>query len=391
MHPDFDFVLPTANRPDLVMARGQGDFLFDTDGRRYLDFVQGWAVNALGHSSSVVADALYAQARTLVHASAGFYNVPQLALSRALAEASGLGHVFVCTTGAEANEAAIKLARKWGAVHRGGAHGIVSTTGAFHGRTLATMSASGKPEFAPLFEPKVTGFRKVAFGDAAAVEDAIDESTVAVMIEPIQGEAGVVVPPAGYLRALREITTRRGVLLVLDEVQTGIGRTGPLFAFEHEGIRPDVLTLGKGLGAGMPAAAMLCTPEVSCFSPGDHGGTHAGHPLVCSVALAVLATVSEPSFLRGIAERSAALVAGLERIAAMLPGGQVRGRGLLIALDLGEPIAVRVVEESRRRGLLLNAPRPSLLRFMPALNVELDSIASMLTMLEAVIADVRAA
>lgn len=252
-------VLPTAVRPTSVMVRGEGDFLFDHEGERYLDFVQGWAVNALGHASPVVADALARQARTLVMASAAFYNAPQLALSDRLAAASGLDHVFVCSTGAEANESAIKLARKWGSIHRRGAYGLVTTEGGFHGRTLATMSASGKPEFAPLFEPKVPGFRKVPFGDAAAIESAIDDTVAAILVEPVQGEAGVVVPPAGYLAELRAIADRHGILLMLDEVQTGIGRCGTLFAFQGEGVLPDVLTLGKGLGAGFPIAAMLCT------------------------------------------------------------------------------------------------------------------------------------
>lgn len=380
-------VLPTADRPSAVMVRGEGDFLFDHEGKRYLDFVQGWAVNALGHASPIVADVLARQARTLVMASAAFYNGPQLALSDRLAAASGLEHVFVCSSGAEANESAIKLARRWGSIHRGGAHGIVTTVGGFHGRTLATMSASGKPEFAPLFEPKVPGFRKVPFGDAQAIDAAIDSSIVAILVEPVQGEAGVVVPPPGYLAELRSLADRHGVLLMLDEVQTGIGRCGTLFAFEAEGVLPDVLTLGKGLGAGFPIAAMLCRKEVSCFAPGDQGGTYAGHPLASAVSDAVVRVVSEPSFLAGIAERSARLEAVLRGLAAAHGAVEVRGRGLLFAMDLGRPIARDVVEAARAKGLLLNAPRPSLLRLMPALNVEPASIDAMGSILDEVLGE----
>ena len=380
-------VLPTAVRPTSVMVRGEGDFLFDHEGERYLDFVQGWAVNALGHASPVVADALARQARTLVMASAAFYNAPQLALSDRLAAASGLDHVFVCSTGAEANESAIKLARKWGSIHRRGAYGLVTTEGGFHGRTLATMSASGKAEFAPLFEPKVPGFRKVPFGDAAAIESVIDDTVAAILVEPVQGEAGVVVPPAGYLAELRAIADRHGILLMLDEVQTGIGRCGTLFAFQGEGVLPDVLTLGKGLGAGFPIAAMLCRAEVSCFAPGDQGGTYAGHPLDSSVGDAVVRTVSEPSFLAGIEERSARLFAVLRGLATKHGAVEVRGKGLLVAMDLGRPIGREVVDAARAKGLLLNAPRPHLLRFMPALNVELASIDAMGSILDEVLGE----
>ncbi len=373
-------VLPTAPKPGAVMVRGKGSFLYDTDGREYLDFVQGWAVNALGHAPPGIARVLHEQADRLWHASPAFHNANHLALTSRLAALAGMDHVFVCATGAEANESSIKLARKWGSVHKGGAYEIVTTEGSFHGRTIATMSASGKPAFAKLFEPKVPGFRKVPFGDAGAIERAIDERTVAVLVEPIQGEAGVVVPPPAYLRELREIADRRGVLLMLDEVQTGVGRTGRFFAFEHEGVRPDVVSVGKGLGAGIPVAAMICRKEVNCFEPGDQGGTHVGNALLCAVAAAVVETVSAPAFLEGVRARSERLVARLKGIAGAV-GGSVRGLGMLQALALPRPIAEAAVVECRARGLLLNAPRPELLRFMPALNVseaEVDRMADLL-------------
>jgi acetylornithine/N-succinyldiaminopimelate aminotransferase len=380
--PDPVHVLETTLRPPCVMTRGAGDLLFDEDGKRYLDFVQGWAVNSLGHAPAEVARALTEQASRLVHGSAGFFNTTQVRLSSTLAHESGLGRVFLCSTGAEANESAIKLARKWGQLARGGAWEIVTTTDAFHGRTLATMSASGKATFAPLFEPKVQGFRKVPFGDADAIEAVLDDQVAAVLVEPIQGEAGVVMPPPGYLRRLRELTAARGVLLMFDEVQTGIGRTGKLFAFQHEDARPDVLTLGKGLGAGVPLAAMLCDARYACFQPGDQGGTYSGNALTAAVGQAVMDAVTAPGFLDHVNAMSAKLRGVLE---ALIPRGlvsAVRGQGLLMAAELpGTPTAGEVVRLAMADGLLLNAPRPNLLRFMPALNVQaasIDELASLL-------------
>ncbi len=372
--PDPVHVLETTLRPPCVMTRGAGDLLFDEDGKRYLDFVQGWAVNSLGHAPPEVAHALTEQAGRLVHGSAGFFNTTQVKLSSTLCQQSGLDRVFLCSTGAEANESAIKLARKWGQVARGGAWEIVTTTDAFHGRTLATMSASGKATFAPLFEPKVQGFRKVPFGDADAIEAVLDDQVAAVLVEPIQGEAGVVVPPPGYLSRLREITAARGVLLMFDEVQTGIGRTGKMFAFQHEDARPDVLTLGKGLGAGVPLAAMLCSAQYACFQPGDQGGTYSGNALTSAVGQAVLDAVMAPGFLEHVNAMSAKLRGVLE---ALIPRGlvsTVRGQGLLMAAELPGPTAAEVVRVAMAEGLLLNAPRPNLLRFMPALNVQAASI-----------------
>jgi acetylornithine/N-succinyldiaminopimelate aminotransferase len=348
--------------------------------------VQGWAVNALGHSPEAVARAVTSQASTLVHSSAGFFNEPQVRLCSTLAHVSGLARTFLCATGAEANESAIKLARKWGQRERDGAWEIVTTTDAFHGRTLATMSASGKPAFAPLFEPKVQGFRKVAFGDADAVEAVLDERVAAVLVEPIQGEAGVVVPPAGYLRRLRELCTARGVLLMFDEVQTGVGRTGKLFAFQHEDARPDIMTLGKGLGAGVPLAAMLCDARYACFEPGDQGGTYSGNALTAAVGQAVLDAVTAPGFLEHVSAMSSKLRAALEGLIPLGLVRSVRGAGLLLAAELPADSGGEAVRLAFDEGLLLNAPRPNLLRFMPALNVRPESIDELAARLPAVLA-----
>jgi acetylornithine/N-succinyldiaminopimelate aminotransferase len=381
-------LMPVTVRPEPVMVRGEGSWLWDARGKRYLDFVQGWAVNCLGHCSAIVQRALAEQAAQLINASPAYHSTPQLALARELTLAARLDHAFFCSSGAEANEGAIKLARKWGQLHRAGAYEIITTDGSFHGRTLATMAASGKPGFDSLFPPKVPGFVKVPFGDVAAVAGALCARSVAVLIEPIQGEGGVVVPPNGYLRELRALTEAHGVLLVLDEIQTGMGRTGTLFACEHERVRPDIMTLGKGLGGGLPLAALLARREVSCFAPGDQGGTFAGHPLITAVGLAVLRELTRPGVLAHVHDMGETLSEGLRRVCATFGAGTLRGRGLLWALALPEPKARAVVEAALQHGLLINSPQPSLLRLMPALNVTADEITSMLGLLEAALTQV---
>jgi len=382
MRESVEHVMKITARPPVVMVEGAGSWLRDGDGRQYLDFVQGWAVNCLGHSHPVMRQALEEQAARLINCSPSFYNAPMARLATRVAESSGLAHVFFCNSGAEANEGAIKLARKWGAQHRGGAHEIVTMHGAFHGRTLATMSASGKPAFEPLFEPKVPGFVKVELNDLDAVTAAITERTVAVMLEPIQGEAGVFEATDEYLRGVRELTRARGVLLILDEIQTGIGRTGRLYGFEHAGVRPDIMTLGKALGGGVPLAALVASAQASCFEAGDQGGTFNGSPLMTAVGDAVLDTVARPEFLAAVRATSEHLRARLRDLSAGLGHGEVRGRGLLLALALRRGDANKVVEAAFERGLLINAPRPDTLRFMPALTVTREEVDEMLKLLE---------
>jgi len=385
---DTHALMPVNVRPEPVMVRGEGSFLWDDNGRRYLDFVQGWAVNCLGHCPAVVQRALADQGALLINASPAFHTLPQHRLARDLTAHAGLDHAFFGTSGAEANEGAIKLARKWGKLHRGGAYEIVTTHGSFHGRTLATMSASGKPGFDTLFPPGVEGFVKVPFGDAQAVADALSDRSVGVLVEPIQGEAGVIVPPEGYLRELRALTQARGVLLIVDEVQTGMGRTGTLFACQHDGVRPDIMTLGKGLGGGVPLSALLARREVSCFAPGDQGGTFSGHPLLAAVGLQVLGALTDGDFVTQSRAAAEALHTGLVRLAARHGACDVRGRGLLMALTLPAPVAGAVVQSAMRHGLLINAPQPCVLRFMPALNVTLDEVEQMLVCLDESIGEI---
>ena len=376
-------------RPDLVFVEGRGSWLTDHRGKRYLDFVQGWAVNCLGHGHPAIVDALAAQAGKLINPSPAFYNEPSLKLARGLTEHSCFDRVFFASTGAEANEGAIKLARKWGKVHKGGAFEIVTFTGSFHGRTLATMSASGKPGWDTLFAPQVPGFPKATLNDLASVEALIGPNTVAVMLEPAQGEGGVVPATTEFLQALRRLTSERGLLLIVDEVQTGMGRTGALFAHQHAGIEPDIMTLGKGIGGGVPLSALLAKEAVCCFEAGDQGGTYNGNPLMAAVGVAVLDTLTAPDFLAEVAALGDYLGAKLRELSDELGLQGERGQGLLRALLLADERGPAVVEAARNlapEGLLLNAPRPHLLRFMPALNVTREEIDRMIGMLRPLLA-----
>lgn len=384
MSSPFSAVMPITVRPDTLFVRGCGSWLVDDAGRRYLDFIQGWAVNALGHSPAVIRDALIAQSEKLLNPGPAFYNEPMVALAQRLTSHSVFDQVFFTNSGAEANEGAIKLARKWGAINKGGAYGIITMKNGFHGRTLATMSASGKPGWEQLYAPKVPGFTHVPFNDIAAVEEAIDSNTVAVMLELIQGEGGVVVADDEYVKQLRELTSQHNLLLIVDEVQTGIGRTGKLFAYQHYGIKPDIMTLGKGIGGGVPLAALLATEAVSCFEPGDQGGTYNGNPLMTAVGGAVFDVVSEKDFLAEVEQSSKRVVAGLEQIAGRFSMGAVSGKGLLLALETGGYSAPEIVKCGFKHGLLLNAPRENRLRFMPALNVTAAEIDEMLKGIEVI-------
>jgi acetylornithine/N-succinyldiaminopimelate aminotransferase len=387
----YDALMNITARPSTVFVKGEGAYLWDDSGKRYLDFMQGWAVNCLGHSPAIVADALAAQAKLLLSPSPAFFNGPSLKLANALVANSCFDQVFFANSGAEANEGAIKLARKFGALYKGGAHEIITFAGGFHGRTLATMSASGKKAFEPLFEPKVSGFPKAQLNDIESVRRLISTKTVAVMLEPIQGEAGVWPATDQFLQQLRALTQERGLLLIVDEIQTGMGRTGKLFDYEHAGVEPDIMTLGKGIGGGVPLAALLATEYASCFEHGDQGGTFNGNPLMCAAGLAVLEHVSQPQFLKAATEAGLFLESELQKLSARHGLGEVRGRGLLLALDLKLPIGASIVAQAFADGVLLNSPQPDALRFMPALNVAKEEIAEMIGCLDAILTKAGAA
>lgn len=371
------------HRPDLVFVRGVGSWLWDQHGRRYLDFVQGWAVNALGHAATAVVEAVREQSSRLLHSGPGYHNDRAIELAALLARLSGLDQVFFTNNGAEANEGAIKLARKYGRVHRQGAFEIITFEHGFHGRTLATMSASGKPGFDRLFAPQVRGFPKARLNHLGSVEACRSDRTVGVMLELVQGEAGVIEADVAFVQALRRWCDEHALLLIVDEVQTGIGRTGSLFAYERHGIRPDIVTLGKGLGGGVPIGAVLAREPVCCFEPGDQGGTFNGNPLVCAAALAVLGEVSRPQFLAKVQRRGERLRHGL--VARNL--GEVHGSGLLQAVRLPDGDSAAAIAHAAlhpphgQPGLLVNAVRADKLRLMPALNCTDEEIDQALDLL----------
>jgi acetylornithine/N-succinyldiaminopimelate aminotransferase len=389
---DTNALLYITNRPPLVFTEGHGMWLTDHMGKRYLDYLQGWAVNCLGHSPQCIQDALTQQAKKIINPSPAFFNEPSIAFASLLTKNACFDRVFFTNSGAEANEGAIKLARKWGKKVKNSQgnnrHEIITFDHSFHGRTLATMSASGKPGWDTLFAPQVPGFPKAILNDIDSVEKCITEHTVAVMLEPVQGEGGVIPATREFMRALRVLTQQRGLLLIVDEVQSGMGRTGELFAYQLSNVTPDIMTLGKGIGGGVPLAALLCREEVACFEPGDQGGTYNGNPLMTAVGLAVTNTLLQPGFLQSVKDKGIYLSRQLLTLSEKHGLAGERGEGLLRALKLGKNIGTQIVDTARELtpvGLLLNSPRPDLLRFMPALNVTTEEIDQMIAMLSEVL------
>lgn len=384
-HPvDAHSVMYITKRPDIVMVEGSGSWLTDQNGKRYLDFLQGWAVNCLGHCNPGVVNALHQQAQKLINPSPAFYNGPMIRLSDLLTANSCFDKVFFANSGAEANEGAIKLARKWGQLHKNGAYEIITFDHSFHGRTLATMSASGKPGWDTMFTPQVPGFPKANLNDIESVKNCITDKTVAIMLEPVQGEGGVIPCDDSFMRELRQLTQENNLLLIVDEVQAGFGRTGTLFAYQHYGIEPDIMTLGKGIGGGVPLAALLCTDEVACFVPGDQGGTYNGNALMTAVGISVIDQLLAPGFLQSVITKGELLQSELLKLSSEFGLQGERGKGLLRALMLGKDIGGKLVDLARDlepEGLLINSPRPDLLRFMPALTVSNDEIRQMCAIL----------
>jgi acetylornithine/N-succinyldiaminopimelate aminotransferase len=397
LHAAFDqypteSLLYITNRPPLVFTEGDGMWMTDHQGKRYLDWLQGWAVNCLGHSPQCIQTALTEQAKKIINPSPAFYNEPSIKLAAMLTSNSCFDRVFFANSGAEANEGAIKLARKWGKLHPNKSnqhrYEIITFNHSFHGRTLATMSASGKAGWDTMFAPQVPGFPKAELNDLASVEALINDKTVAVMLEPVQGEGGVIPASREFMQGLRALTKEKDILLIVDEVQAGMGRTGKLFAYQLSDIEPDIMTLGKGIGGGVPLSALLCTEAVAVFEPGDQGGTYNGNPLMTAVGIAVLETLLAPGFLQSVIDKGNYLKAGLLKLCDQHGMEGERGEGLLRALKLGSPIGGKIVEIARDLepvGLLLNSPRPDLLRFMPALNLSTDEIDLMLSLMSDVI------
>ncbi len=364
------YLMQTGRRLPVTFVRGQGCLLYDDAGNEYLDMVAGIAVNLLGHSHHDIAAAVAGQAKTLIHASNLYYTEPQVELARRLVELSFPSRVFFCNSGAEANEAAIKIARKWGALNRDGAFQIITTLGSFHGRTLATVTAGGQPKYSDPFKPLPDGFMHVPYNDLDAIKAATGARTVGVMLEPVMGEIGVIPAKPGYLAGVRKWCDEKGLLLILDEVQTGLGRTGRWFAHQHHGITPDVMTLAKGLGGGVPIGACLAAPRADVFEPGDHGSTFGGNPLACAAALAVLAVIERDGLVGHAAEMGEMLHSALGALGAK----EVRGLGLMQAIEFDEPRAKAVQQACLDSRLIVNAVDDSSIRFVPPLIITAEQI-----------------
>jgi len=364
------YLMQTGRRLPVTFVRGQGCLVYDDAGREYLDLVAGIAVNLLGHSHPEVAAAVAGQANTLIHTSNLYYTQPQVELARRLVELSFPSRVFLCNSGAEANEAAIKIARKWGARNRSGAFQIITTVGSFHGRTLATVTAGGQPKYSDPFKPLPDGFVHVPYNDLEAIKAATGAQTVAVMLEPVMGEIGIVPSKPGYLAGVRKWCDEKGLLLILDEVQTGLGRTGRWFAHQHHGITPDVMTLAKGLGGGVPIGACLAAPNADVFEPGDHGSTFGGNPLACVAALTVLTVIERDGLVGHAAEMGEMLHAAIHSLGAK----EARGLGLMQAIEFAEPRAKAIQQACLDARLVVNAVDDNTIRFVPPLIITPDQI-----------------
>jgi acetylornithine/N-succinyldiaminopimelate aminotransferase len=375
-------LLKVTNRPDIIMCKGQGMYLSDTNENKYLDFIGGWAVNCLGHSPKVISNILAKQSCNLVNASPSFYNLPMLEYAQLLVNNCCLERVFFSSTGAEANEGAIKLARKFGNVCKNGATDIITTQNGFHGRTLTTMSATGKEQWETLFEPKTKGFLKAIFNDFESVKSLATEKTCAIMIEPIQGEGGVNVATIDFIQKLRDFCDKENILLIFDEIQTGMGRTGKLFCYEHYGIEPDIMTLGKGIGGGFPLSALLTKEKLNIFDPGDQGGTYTGQPLAMSVGLAVLTEILDKNLVENSRIMGDLIKKELCEISKQYEIKNVRGQGLLIAFDLLQTKGNDLVKKCLQKGLLINAPKDATIRLMPPLVVTENEVEKLIVVLK---------
>ena len=378
--------MQTIKRLPVTLVRGKGARVWDTEGKEYLDFVGGWAVNSLGHCHPVIVKALTEQAKTLIQTSNQFYTIPQVQLAKLLVDNSCLDRVFFCNSGAEANEGAMKLARRYGKLHLDGAYEIITTHGSFHGRTLATVAATGQDKFQQPYIPLPDGFINVDYDSIEAIKVATTNRTCAVMVEPIQGEGGVNVPHDKYLKEIRAWCDEKGILLILDEIQTGIGRIGSLFGYEQYGIEPDIMTLAKGLGGGVPIGVFLAKERASVFAPGEHGSTFGGNPLVCATGLATLKFIIDNDIPGKVKKLGQYFIAGLEKLKAKFDFiVEIRGRGLLLALKFTDNVAEELVLACLKEGLLVNAVKPNTLRFMPPLIITEKDVDEALGILEKVL------
>ncbi|MCL2678686.1 MAG: acetylornithine transaminase [Dehalococcoidia bacterium] len=367
--------MPVFARMPVTLVKGRGAYVWDDAGRRYLDFVSGIAVNSLGHCHPAVVDALKKQSRTLLHTSNNYYTRPQIELAELLIAHSGMSKVFFANSGAEVVEGAVKLARRWGHINLNGAYEVITAKNSFHGRTLAMTAATGQPKFQYPYEPLPVGFVNVDYNDIKAIRNATSNKTCAVLLEPVQGEGGVNIPDKGYLKKVRQWCDQNNLLLILDEVQTGLGRCGSLFAYEQDGIVPDILVLAKGLAGGVPIGVFMATDKASVFAKGEHGTTFGGNPLACAAGYATLKFITENNLAAHAAEMGKNLLGGLKALQndfAFIR--DVRGRGLLLAIEFDADISRQIAQSCLEKGLLVNSIKPNLLRLIPPLNVTLQQI-----------------
>jgi predicted acetylornithine/succinylornithine family transaminase len=365
----------TVRRQPVVIVRGEGTRVWDVDGKEYLDFTAGWAVNNLGHCHPAITQAIVEQAGTILQTSNQFYTTPQLLLAQLLVENSCLDKVFFSNSGAEAVEGVTKLARKHGKKNRDGAYEVITALSSFHGRTLGMIAATGQPHYQEAWKPLAPGFVHVAYNNVEAAMEATTSRTAAVLLEPVQGEGGVNVPSDDYLPRVREWCDRQGLLLVLDEVQTGMGRLGTLFGYQQFGVEPDAIALGKGLGGGVPIGAFMSKDACMSLEPGDHGSTFGGNPLTTAAAYASTRYIIEndvPANARVMGQRLMGALGGLRSRFGFIT--DVRGKGLLVALEFSSDMAAKVVAQCNQEGLLLNPVRPNAIRFMPPLNVTAQEV-----------------
>jgi acetylornithine/N-succinyldiaminopimelate aminotransferase len=382
------YYMRTFKRMPLTVVRGEGSRVWDESGKEYLDFTSGWAVNALGHCHPAVVGALCEQARTLIQTSNQFYTIPQIKLAELLVENSSLDRAFFCNSGAEAVEGSVKLARRYGKLHLGGAFRVITTFNSFHGRTLSMVAATGQAVHQEPYVPLPEGFVNVPYNDVGAVMKATGPDTCAVMLEPIQGEGGVNIPADDYLKKVRAWCDEKGILLILDEVQTGIGRIGALFGHQVYGVEPDIMALAKGLGGGVALGAFLAKEKASVFAPGEHGSTFGGNPLACAAGYAALKFIIEHDVAGNARETGAYLMAELDKLKAKFDYiVDVRGRGLLVAVQMNRDLSDAIVRACLQRGLLLNMVKPDLIRLIPALNITKSDVDEAMGILEPVMAE----
>ena len=382
------YYLPVFARYQVVLERGEGPYVYDIEGKKYLDFLGGIAVNILGHAHPKLVAAISAQAAKLIHVSNLYYTAEQTKLAKTLVELTGLDRAFVCNSGAEANEGALKLARKYGKTIAADKVEIITAEHSFHGRTLATLTATGQPKYQKGYEPLPGGFSYVPFGDLEALKKAVSAKTCAVMLEPIQGEGGVHIPDPGYLKGAKELCEKHGALLILDEIQSGMGRTGKLLAWQHTGVKPDIMTLAKGLGGGVAIGAILATEKAAqAFGHGDHGTTFGGNPLACAAANATLSVLVEEDLPGNAAKMGSYMMEALNGLKAKYPAliTGVRGQGLIIGMPLTKP-GKDFVNACMAAGALINCTAGNVLRFVPPLNIEKKHVDEMIAILDKVFA-----